>query len=67
MGQAGNALVAQGIEHRFPNPKFHVAKNGKRWKIRLFAGFRWYKTHPYCRTLERASSSSGAMKTKEST
>jgi hypothetical protein len=32
---------------------FYVAKNGKRWEIRLFAGFRWLKTHPYCKTLEQ--------------
>ena len=48
-----NALVAQGIEHRFPNPTFHVAKTGKRWEIRLFNGSEWLKTDPYRKTLEQ--------------
>ncbi len=47
------ALVAQGIEHRFPNPTFYVAKAGKGWEIRLFGGSEWLKMHPYCKTLEQ--------------
>ena len=47
------ALVAQGIEHRFPNPMFYVATDGKRWETGLFSGSEWLKTHPCCKTLEQ--------------
>jgi len=29
------APVAQGIEHRFPNPMIHVGEEEKRWEIRV--------------------------------
>jgi hypothetical protein len=41
------ALVAQGIEHRFPNPKIHVGVDGKSWKLRHFAGFEFVEEQAY--------------------
>jgi len=35
------------------NPKIHVAKNGKCWELRLFAGSDWLEAHPYRKTLEQ--------------
>ena len=49
----GNALVAQGIEHRFPNPMSYVGKTGKRWEIRLFTSPGWLKTHSDCKTMDQ--------------
>ena len=37
--QVGTAPAAQGIEHRFPNPKIRVGLDGKPWKFKYFAGF----------------------------
>ena len=47
--EEANALVAQGIEHRFPNPKMHMGKTRKRWKFGLFAGPIGVAPHAYCR------------------
>lgn len=47
------ALVAQGTEHRFPNPKFYMAKNGKRWEIRRFTGSKWAMGHSCCGNMEQ--------------
>ena len=51
--RVGFAPVAQGIEHRFPNPKLDVGETGKRWRFGLFTGPMSVAAQPYCKTMEQ--------------